>query len=129
MERMRIAISRGMLSPPLWNPAKSLISFARNWVTPGSVLREPGGTWRFPVGSKSPDRVLTVLSVEEEGPHSNSKEQIPSGAKAYLSYPASHDAEQCTSGEDSTASPVTRVYDAAGNAIEMHEHKGDFREW
>jgi hypothetical protein len=43
-----------------------------------------GGTWRFPVGSKSPDRVLTVLSVGEEGPHSNCKEQIPSGAKSVL---------------------------------------------
>jgi hypothetical protein len=24
---------------------------------------------------------------------------------------------------------VMRVYDAAGNVIETHEHKGDFREW
>jgi hypothetical protein len=24
---------------------------------------------------------------------------------------------------------VIRVYDAAGNVIETHEHKGDFREW
>jgi hypothetical protein len=24
---------------------------------------------------------------------------------------------------------VIRVYDAAGNVIEMHEHKGDFKEW
>jgi hypothetical protein len=24
---------------------------------------------------------------------------------------------------------VIRVYDAAGNVIEMHERKGDFREW
>jgi len=23
----------------------------------------------------------------------------------------------------------TRVYDAAGNVIETHEHKGDFKEW
>jgi len=32
------------------------------------------------------------------------------------SYSRSHDA-------------VIRVYDAAGNVIETHEHKGDFREW
>src|ERR1043166_4481185 len=38
---MRIAISHGMLSSPLWNPVKSLISFAGNWVMPGSILREP----------------------------------------------------------------------------------------
>jgi hypothetical protein len=24
---------------------------------------------------------------------------------------------------------VIRVYDAAGNVIETHEHKGDFTEW
>jgi hypothetical protein len=24
---------------------------------------------------------------------------------------------------------VIRVYDAAGNVIDTHEHKGDFREW
>ena len=24
---------------------------------------------------------------------------------------------------------VIRVYDAAGNVIEMHEHKADFKEW
>jgi hypothetical protein len=25
--------------------------------------------------------------------------------------------------------PVIRVYDEAGNVIETHEHKGDFKEW
>jgi hypothetical protein len=24
---------------------------------------------------------------------------------------------------------LIRVYDAAGNVIETHEHKGDFKEW
>jgi hypothetical protein len=24
---------------------------------------------------------------------------------------------------------VIRVYDAAGNVIDTHEHKGDFKEW
>jgi hypothetical protein len=24
---------------------------------------------------------------------------------------------------------MIRVYDAAGNVMEMHEHKGDFKEW
>jgi len=24
---------------------------------------------------------------------------------------------------------VIRVYDAAGNVIETHQHKGDFKEW
>jgi hypothetical protein len=30
---------------------------------------------------------------------------------------------------DETNSPVIRVYDAAGNVIETHEHAGDFKEW
>jgi hypothetical protein len=25
--------------------------------------------------------------------------------------------------------PLIRVYDEAGNVIETHEHKGDFKEW
>ena len=28
-----------------------------------------------------------------------------------------------------SADAVIRVYDAAGNVIETHEHKGDFKEW
>lgn len=43
-----------------------------------------GGTWRFPLGSKSPDRVLTVLNVGEKGPHSNCKAQIPLSAKSVI---------------------------------------------
>ena len=34
-------------------------------------------------------------------------------------------AQQCSRSLDS----VIRVYDAAGNVIETHEHAGDFREW
>jgi hypothetical protein len=36
--------------------------------------------------------------------------------KAHLSTSRSHNA-------------CFRVYDAAGNVIETHEHKGDFKEW
>jgi hypothetical protein len=28
-----------------------------------------------------------------------------------------------------SADSVIRVYDAAGNVIERHEHHGDFKEW
>jgi hypothetical protein len=28
-----------------------------------------------------------------------------------------------------SADAVIRVYDAAGNVIETHQHKGDFKEW
>jgi hypothetical protein len=31
--------------------------------------------------------------------------------------------------EQVTCDAVIRVYDAAGNVIETHEHKGDFKEW
>ena len=40
----------------------------------------------------------------------------PDNAIGYAMHSRSHDA-------------VIRVYDAAGNLIETHEHKGDFREW
>ncbi len=30
---------------------------------------------------------------------------------------------------DETNSSMIRVYDEAGNAIETHEHVGDFKEW
>jgi hypothetical protein len=34
-------------------------------------------------------------------------------------------AEHCSRSHDA----VIRVYDGAGNVIETHEHKGDFKEW
>jgi len=36
-------------------------------------------------------------------------------------------ATQCTAAVHMAA--VIRVYDAAGNVIEIHEHEGDFKEW
>jgi hypothetical protein len=36
-------------------------------------------------------------------------------------------ATRCTAANHMMA--VIRVYNAAGNVIETHEHKGDFREW
>lgn len=62
-----------------------VVNFFRRELGDGAFTpKGSGGTWRFPVGSESPDRVLTVVSVGEEGPHSNCKEQIPSGAKSVL---------------------------------------------
>jgi hypothetical protein len=65
-------------------PAQVVNFFRRELGDAGFNPKGGGGTWRFPVGSESPDRVLTVLNVEEEGPHSNCKERIPSGAKSVL---------------------------------------------
>jgi len=42
--------------------------------------------------------------------------RVRSGRKLKLGRSRSHDA-------------VIRVYDDAGNLIETHEHKGDFKEW
>src|SRR5882724_2805774 len=65
-------------------PGQVVNFFRRELGDAGFNPKGGGGTWRFPVGSESPDRVLTVLKVEEEGPHSNCKERIPSGAKSIL---------------------------------------------
>jgi hypothetical protein len=71
------------LSSPL-EPGEVVKFFRRELGDTGFSARGDGGTWRFPVGAKSPDRVLTVLTVNEEGPHSNCKEHIPAGAKSIL---------------------------------------------
>ena len=65
-------------------PGQVVNFFRRELGDAGFNPKGGGGKWRFPVGSESPDRVLTVLHVEEEGPHSNCKERIPSGAKSIL---------------------------------------------
>ena len=47
----------------------------------------------------------------------------PNDAIAHAKFRSrSHDAVQ-------THDAVIRVYDAAGNVIETHEHNGDFKEW
>jgi hypothetical protein len=35
----------------------------------------------------------------------------------------------CEKHDSRSHNAVIRVYDAAGNVIEAHEHKGDFKEW
>jgi hypothetical protein len=37
--------------------------------------------------------------------------------------------QECSQDFFGTPKAVIRVYDAAGNVIETHEHKGDFKEW
>jgi hypothetical protein len=44
----------------------------------------------------------------------------PNAASNAIGY-AKHDSR--------SADAVIRVYDEAGNVIETHEHKGDFKEW
>jgi len=72
----------------------------------------------YEVGQHSDKRSVNLISdalpfgrLWYEGPNA------ASNAIGYArSYSRSHDA-------------VIRVYDAAGNVIETHEHAGDFKEW
>ena len=72
----------------------------------------------YEVGQRSDKRSVNLISdalpfgrLWYEGPNA------ASNAIGYArSYSRSHDA-------------VIRVYDAAGNVIETHEHAGDFKEW
>jgi len=65
-------------------PIEVIKFFRREFGDAGFNPNGRGGTWRFPVGSESPDRVLTVLSVGEEGPHSSCKKEMPLDAKSVL---------------------------------------------
>jgi hypothetical protein len=52
-------------------------------------------------------RSVDFVFRAERGPERNQQRKV---------FSRSHDA-------------ATRVYDEAGNVIETHEHKGDFKEW
>ena len=62
---------------------------------------------------------MTILSTEAEGSfgalRSGEPDAISNGIGYATFFSRSHDA-------------VIRVYDNAGNVIETHEHKGDFKE-
>jgi hypothetical protein len=58
-----------------------------------------------------------VHLISEALPFGRLRYEKPDHAIGYAQfYSRSHDA-------------LIRVYDAAGNVIETHEHKGDFKEW
>jgi hypothetical protein len=46
-----------------------------------------------------------------------------------LWYEQAPDAIECAKFCSRSHDAVIRVYAAAGNVIETHEHKGDFKEW
>jgi hypothetical protein len=59
----------------------------------------------------------TASSASYQIPSSRSRKSDNGVAIGYAKfYTRSHDA-------------VIRVYDEAGNVIEMHEHEGDFKDW
>ena len=55
--------------------------------------------------------------------------QLPFGRLWYGEPNAISNAIGCTQFHSRSHDAVIRVYDAAGNVIETHEHKGDFKEW
>ena len=54
---------------------------------------------------------------------------LPFGALWYAEPNAISDAVGYAKHRSRSHHAVIRVYDAAGNVIEAHEHKGDFKEW
>ena len=53
-------------------------------------------------------------------------DMLPFGRLLYLEVREAVDYAKFNS---SSRDAIIRVYDAAGNVIETHEHKGDFKEW
>jgi len=54
---------------------------------------------------------------------------LPFGRLRYVEPGAVSNAIDYAKFRSRSAQAVTCVYDAAGNAIETHEHAGDFKEW
>ena len=54
---------------------------------------------------------------------------LPFGNLWYGEPDAISNAVSCTKFYSRSHNAVISVYDAAGNVIEMHAHKGDFKEW
>jgi hypothetical protein len=73
-----------------------------------------------PLGSPPPQRSSRLRSDFECSAARSARYTGPNAASNAVSYAMhysrSHDA-------------VIRVYDAAGNVIETHDHKGEFKEW
>jgi len=58
-----------------------------------------------------------------------SSDALPYSPLWYRGPNAIRDAIGCATHRSRSHDAVIHVYDAAGNVIETHEHKGDFREW
>ena len=56
-------------------------------------------------------------------------DRLPFGRLWYGEPNASDNAVDYAKFFSRSADAVIRVYDAAGNVIETHEHRGDFKEW
>jgi hypothetical protein len=54
---------------------------------------------------------------------------LPFGRLWYGEPHAVSNAADCAKFFSRSHDAVIRVYDSAGNVIETHEHKGDFKEW
>jgi uncharacterized Zn ribbon protein len=61
--------------------------------------------------------------------HKHAKETTRNTAARFMLFLNHCSTEIAEESSREKADAVIRVYDAAGNVIETHEHKGDFKEW
>jgi hypothetical protein len=72
----------------------------------------------YEVGQRSDKRSVNLIS--DALPFGRLWYEGPNAASNAIGYARSYSRSQ---------DAVIRVYDAAGNVIETHEHAGDFKEW
>jgi len=76
---------------------------------------------RIQIFISAPSSRKNPLACQEQKPRSRIADSNSRNAVSFLS-------ARTTNGFPSRDA-VIRVYDAAGNVMETHEHKGEFREW
>jgi hypothetical protein len=76
--------------------------------------------------------VFQAQSVSARGDHRGVdliSDALPFGRLWYAGPDAVNDAIDYAKFRSRSHQAVIRVFDEAGNVIETHEHKGDFKEW
>jgi hypothetical protein len=93
-----------------------------------SAIAGPGGAKNLP-GANVLRLIrirLTTSSLAKIMPDSQDDSLLARVADSSSTNAVSFSSARTTKRSDDA---VIRVYDAAGNVMEMHEHKGDFKEW
>jgi len=102
-------------------------------VQPTAVRRDPTGYARKSIPAHA-DQVSKIKHVYEVRPRKDHRgvdlisDALPFGRLSYSEPNAVSNAVGYAQFYSRSCHAVIRVYDAAGNLIETHEHKGDFRE-
>ncbi|MEZ4233391.1 MAG: hypothetical protein R3B89_29695 [Polyangiaceae bacterium] len=65
-------------------PSSLLTSYTSRLGEQGFSEDKSGGSWRLPAGSKSPNRVLSILAVTDGGPHRGCQEKPPGDARSVI---------------------------------------------